>query len=156
MSDCTSKALAEASLLGEPQTYDARSKCSGVPLSTLYHCAHGQCPKEQKAESQQYLTALEEKALETFLKLMSDFRNPVQIKFLPSLAFTIACHHSTTNKAIKPPGKNWAQGFQKHHPALKSRRVRVVDWKHHESNIYDKITHWFEVIRKVLQDPAID
>jgi hypothetical protein len=33
--------------------------------------------------------------------------------------------------------------------------VRAIDWKRHENNIYDKITHWFEVIGKVLQDPAI-
>ena len=25
----------------------------------------------------------------------------------------------------------------------------------YENNIYDKITHWFEVIGKVLKDPAI-
>jgi hypothetical protein len=95
------------------------------------------------------------RALEKFLKLMFDLRNPVQIKFLPSLAFSIARQRSTTNKAIKPPGKNWAQGFERRHPALKSRRVRAIDWKQHENNIYDKITHWFEVIGKVLQDPAI-
>ncbi len=86
MSDRASIALAEASLPGEPQTYDARSKRSGVPLSTLYHRAHGRCSKEQKAESQQYLTASEEKALETFLKLMSDFGNPVQIHSLKQIA----------------------------------------------------------------------
>ena len=108
MSDRASKALAEASLPGEPRTYDARSKRSRVPLSTLFYRAHRRCSKEQKAESQQYLTALEEKALETFLKLMSDFGNPVRIKFLPSLAFSIARQRSTTNKAIKPSGKNWA------------------------------------------------
>jgi hypothetical protein len=28
-------------------------------------------------------------------------------------------------------------------------------WERHENNIYDKITHWFEVIAEVLQDPAI-
>src|SRR5438045_6029746 len=28
-------------------------------------------------------------------------------------------------------------------------------WEHHENNIYNKITHWFEVIREVLQDLAI-
>jgi hypothetical protein len=28
-------------------------------------------------------------------------------------------------------------------------------WERHENNIYDKITHWFEAIGKVLQDPAI-
>jgi hypothetical protein len=25
----------------------------------------------------------------------------------------------------------------------------------HKNNIYNKITHWFKVIREVLQDPAI-
>ena len=78
----------------------------------------------------------------------------MRIKFLPSLAFSIARQRST-NKAIKPPGKNWAQAFEKRHPELKARRVRAIDWKRHGNNIHDKITEWFEVIGKVLQDPAI-
>ena len=86
---------------------------------------------------------------------MSDLGNPVRIKFIPSLAFRIARQRSTTGKAVRLPGKNWAQGFKKRHPALKSKRVRAIDWKRHENNIYDKITHWFLVVRQVLQDPAI-
>jgi hypothetical protein len=84
---------------------------------------------------------------------MSDLGSPVRIKFLRSLAFHIARQRS--NKPTKPPGKNWPQAFEKRHPELKSRRVRPIDWNRHENNIYDKITHWFEVIGKVLQDPAI-
>jgi hypothetical protein len=155
MGDRASKALAEDFLPGEPRTYDAMSKRRNVPLSTLHHRAQGRRSREQKAQSQQYLAPSEEKALEKFLILMSDLGNPVRIKFVPSLAFSIARQRSTTGKAIKPPGKNWAQGFEKRHPALKSRRVRAIDWKRHENNIYNKITHWFEVIGKVLQDPAI-
>jgi hypothetical protein len=79
----------------------------------------------------------------------------VRIKCLPALAFSIARQRSTTNKATKPPNKNWAQAFQKRHPALKSQRVRAMAWERHENNIYDKIIHWFEVIGKVLEDPAI-
>ena len=45
--------------------------------------------------------------------------------------------------------------LEKPHPVLKETRVRAIDLKSHESNIYDKITHQFEVIGKVLQDPAI-
>ena len=154
MSDRASKALAEASLLGEPRTYDATSKRSGVPLSTLYHRDHGRPSREAKAQGQQYLSPPEEKALEKYLKLMADLGNPVRIKCLPSLAFSIA-HQRSTNKAAKPPNKNWAQAFQKRHPAFKSRRVRAMAWERHENNIYNKITHWFEVIGKVLEDPAI-
>jgi hypothetical protein len=70
MSDRASKALAEASLPGEPRTYDATSKRSRVPLTTLYHRDHGRRSKEEKAQGQQYLTPSEEKALEKYLKLM--------------------------------------------------------------------------------------
>jgi hypothetical protein len=80
MSDRASEALAEAFLPGEPRTYDAISKRSKVPLSTLHHRAHGRRSKEQKAQSQQYLTPSKEKALKKFLILMSDLENPVQIK----------------------------------------------------------------------------
>ncbi|PVH73962.1 DDE-domain-containing protein, partial [Cadophora sp. DSE1049] len=155
MSDRASRALAEASLPGEPRTYDATSKRSGVPLATLYHRDHGRPSRDEKAQGQQYLTPPEENALEKYLKLMADLGNPVRIKFLPSLAFSIARRRLKTKKATKPPNKNWAQAFQKRHPALKSRRVRAMAWERHENNIYDKITHWFEVIGKVLEDPAI-
>jgi hypothetical protein len=155
MSGPASNAFAEASVLGEPQTYFTRSKRQGLPLSTLYHREHGRPSRKQKAEGQQYLTVPEEKALEKSLKLMSNFGYPVRIKFLPSFVYSIACQRSTTNIAIKPPSKNWAQAFQKRHPGLKSRRVRALDWKRHESNIYNKIIHWFEVIEQVLKDPAI-
>jgi hypothetical protein len=154
MSDRASTALTEASLPGEPRTYDATSKRSGVPLSTLYYRNHGRPSIEAKAKGQQYLTPSEEKALEKYLKLMADLGNPVRIKYLPSLAFSIARQRST-NKATKPPGKNWPRGFQNRHPALKSRRVRAMTWERHENNIYNKIIHWFEVIKEVLQDPAI-
>ncbi|KAH8600942.1 hypothetical protein B0O99DRAFT_681800 [Bisporella sp. PMI_857] len=66
------KALAEPFLPGGPRTYDAGSKRSGVPLTTLYHRAHGRCSNQEKAAGQQYLTPSEEKALEKFLKLISD------------------------------------------------------------------------------------
>ena len=85
--------------------YNARSKRSRVLLTTIYHCDHRQCSKEEKAQGQQYLTPLEEKALEKYLKLIADLGKPVQIKCLPALAFSIGCQRST-NKATKPLGKN--------------------------------------------------
>lgn len=154
MSDRASKALAEASLPREPRTYDATSKRNEVPLFTLFYRAHERRSREKKVESQQYLTPSKEKTLEKYLKLMIDLGNPVRIKYLFALAFSIARQRST-NKAIKPPSKNWPRGFQRRHPALKSRRVKAMAWERHENNIYDKITHWFEVIKEVLQDPAI-
>ncbi|KFZ16899.1 hypothetical protein V501_02020 [Pseudogymnoascus sp. VKM F-4519 (FW-2642)] len=155
MSDRASEALAEGFLPGEPRTYDAMSKRKDVPLTTLYYRDHGRPSKEKAAQDKQYLTPSEEKALEKHLKLMSDLGNHVRIKFIGSLAFSIARQRSTTDKAIKPPGKNWPRAFSKRHPALKPRRVKAMDWKRHDNNIYDKITHWFEVIGTVLQDPAI-
>ena len=61
------KALAQSSLPGEPRTYDAISKRSGVPSSTLFYRDHGRRSREEKAQSQQYLTPSEVQAVVDFL-----------------------------------------------------------------------------------------
>jgi hypothetical protein len=110
---------------------------------------------EQKAESQQYLTPSEENAVVQFLLQMSDLGQPVRIKFIPQIAFSVTRHRPTTDRPHKAPGKNWVKALENRHPELKARRVKALDWNRHEKNTYEKITHWFEVIRKVLEDPAI-
>ena len=153
--DRASQALAQGLPLNVPKTYAVLAERGDVPLSTLHHRARGRRSKEQKAQNQQYLTLLEEKALVEFVLRMSDLGNPIRIKFLPSLAFSIARQRSSTDRATKPPGENWAYAFKRRHPALKSRRVGALDWRRHGNNIYDKVVNWFELIGKVLQDPAI-
>ena len=88
-----------------------------------------------------------------FLLLMSNLGYPVRMKYIPSPAFSLARQRSMTMD--KPPGKNWARAFEKRHPELKARRVRLIDWKRHENNTYVKIIYWFEVIEKVIQNPAV-
>ncbi|KAF2002435.1 DDE-domain-containing protein [Amniculicola lignicola CBS 123094] len=55
----------------------------------------------------------------------------------------------------KPPGKNWPKAFHERHEEVQARRVKALDWNRHEKNIYDKVVHWFEVIKRVLDDPAV-
>ena len=102
---------------------------------------NGRRSTEEKAQGQQYLTPSEKKALEKYMKQMADLGNSIRIKYIPSLAFSIARRRSTTNRPTKPPYRNWAQAFQKRHPALKSRWQKAIDWKRYEINIYDKILH---------------
>ena len=151
--DRASQALVQGIPPGVRNTYRALAEHSGVARSTLHDRAHGQRSKEEKAQSQQYLTPCEEKAVVNFVLHMSEFGQRVRIKHIPSLAFSIARQRST-NKPPKPPGKNWARGFEKRHPELKARRMRALDWDRY--NIYDKVVDWFEKIGKVLQDPAIE
>jgi hypothetical protein len=155
--DRASQVLAQALPAHLPRTYAALADWGDVPLTTIYHRAHGRRSKEEHAQSKQYLTPEEETAIVKFLLLMSNLGHPVRIKFLPSLAVSIARRRSsvTTNDPIKPPGKNWPRAFEKRHPELKARRVKSIDWKRHENNIYYKIKEWFEVISEVLQDPEI-
>jgi hypothetical protein len=86
---------------------------------------------------------------------MSDLGQPVRIKFIPLLAFCVARQRSEQARPLKPPNKNWACAFEKHHPETQARRVRVLDWNRHEKNTYWKISHWFQVIGRLLRDPAI-
>jgi len=100
-------------------------------------------------------TPFEEKALVKYLLRMSDNGYPVAVKYLHSLDFIIPRQRSTTAEAINPLGKNWPQAFHKRHPELKPKKVKAIDWNRHDRNIYNKITHWFEVIGKKLHDPII-
>jgi hypothetical protein len=144
--DRPSQVLAQALPAGVPETYAARAEHGKVPISTLIHRNHGRRSREEQAQSQQYLTRDEEKALIRFLLLMSNLRQPVRIKFISSLAFSLARQRFTKHKPIKPPGKNWPRAFEKRHPELKARRVRSIDWKRHENNIHEKVVEWFTVI----------
>ena len=149
--DRASQVLAQGLPVDVPRTYATLAERGDVPLSTLYHRDHGRRSKEEQAQSQQYLTREEEKAIVKFLLLMSNLGQPVRIKFIPSLAFSVARQRSTSNQPIKPPGKNWPRAFEKRHPELKARRVRSIDWKRHGNTIHDKIREWFEMIGRVLQ-----
>jgi hypothetical protein len=86
---------------------------------------------------------------------MSNLGQPIRIKFIPSIAFSVTRERLKADRPLKPPGKNWAKALENRHPELPARRVSALDWNRHEKNIHEKVTHWFEVIRKILQDPAV-
>jgi hypothetical protein len=153
--DPASQALAQRLPKGVRDTCAAPSEHGNVPVSTLIHRRLGRRSRAEQAQSQQYLTREEEKALVKFLLLMSSLGQPVRVKYLCSLAFSIAHQRSTKNESIKRPGKNWPRAFEKRHPELQARRVRSIDWKRHGNNIHEKIVEWFDVIGQVLQDPCI-
>jgi hypothetical protein len=90
-----------------------------------------------------------------FLLQMSDLNHPVRIKFVRFLAFCVVRQRSETDRLLKPPGQNWTRGFEKRHPETQARRFKAMDWNRHEKNTYPKMAHWFEVIERVLRDPAI-
>ena len=65
--DQASEVLAQGLPPDLPRTYAAIAEYGGVALSTVHHRAHGRRSKEEKAQSQQYLTPSEEKAVVNFL-----------------------------------------------------------------------------------------
>lgn len=92
------------------ESYATRAKREKIPRSTLWHRDHGRPSREAKGQNQQYLTPPEEKALVQYLLRMAALGTPVRVKYLPSLAFSIARWRPATNalkRATKPPCKNW-------------------------------------------------
>jgi len=85
---------------------------------------------------------------------MSELGQPIRVKFIPSIAFSVTRHRPTTDRPLKPPDRDWAKALEKRHPELIARRVEALDRNRHEKNTYRKITHWFEVTKKVLRDPT--
>ena len=86
---------------------------------------------------------------------MSQLGQPVRMKHIPSIAFSATRQRPTSERPPKPPGKNWAKALENRYPELQAKRVRALDWNRHEKNIFEKITHWFEIVESVLQDPAV-
>jgi hypothetical protein len=153
--DRASQVLAQGAPPGVPHSYRALADHGDVPHTTLYHRAHGRRSMKEKAQSQEYLNPCEVKAVIEFLLQMANLGQPVRIKHIPSIAFSATRHRPLSDRPPKPPGRNWARDFEKRYPQLKARRVKALDWNRHEKNIYNKITHWFEVIGEVLQDPNV-
>ena len=154
MPDPATEALAEGLPPGMLKSFRALADHSEVPRTTLQHRARGRQSLKEKAQKQQYLYPWEEKALVKFIIQQDEIGRPVRIKYVPSIAFSIACHRPEPDRPFKAPGKNWTQFFCKRHAdALKASKSRALDWN--RFHIYDKATHWFEVIGKVLQDPAV-
>jgi len=128
-------------------TYAALSELSNVPTSTLCDRAHGRQSRSEKAAKQQYLTPQEEKALVNYALRISRNGYPLPVKSLRSLALVMVRQRSSdfqipsTDDEVRPPGKNWPQGFYKRHPELKARRVKALDWNRHNHSIYDKVVH---------------
>lgn len=153
--DRETQILAQGLPPGVPPSYRALADHGNAARSTLHARAHGRPSMKKKAQSQQYLHPWEEDALVKFLLQMSDLGQPVRIKFIPYLAFCIARQRPEEDRPSKPPSKNWPRAFEERHPQTQARRVRALDWDRHEKNTYWKMAHWFEVIGRVLSDPAI-
>ena len=151
--DKASQALALDLPPGVPDTYNSRAEYGKVPLSTLYHRTRRRRSREEKAKSQQYLTPYEENAIVQFLLQMKELGQPVRMKYIASIAFSATRQRPPADKPLKPPGVNWAKAFERRRPELVARKNRPLDWNRY--NIYDKVTHWFAVIGKELQNPAV-
>jgi hypothetical protein len=153
--DKASKALAQRLPASVPRSFRTIEDHTGIPRSTLHARARGGRSIEAKAQSQQYLTPAEEKAMVDFVLQMSTLGTPVRIKYIPSIAYTVARGRPEPDRPLEPPGKNWAKSLEKRHPEIKARKVKTLDWDRHEKNIFPKIEYWFQVIGKELKGSDI-
>lgn len=155
MSDRASQVLAQERPAGVPNSLRALADYADVPRTTLQHRARGRRSLEAKAASQHYLRAAEEKALVNYLIQQDALGFSVRIKYVPSIAFGLACKRCTADRPKKPPGKNWVQFFYKRHAdELKPSKSRALEWDRY--SIYDKVAQWFDVVGEVLRRSGVD
>ena len=101
-------------------------------------------------------TSVLTKGLACYVLRMCRNGYPLPVKVLRSLALVIRQRRrSSPEEIIKPPGKNWPQGFYKRNPLLKARRLRAITWDRHDHTIYPKVEEWFSIIGEELTHPAI-
>jgi hypothetical protein len=88
--DKASQVLAQGVPPGVPKSFRTLADHGDVPRTTLQHRARGRRSKEEKARSQHYLYPWEAKALVRFLVQQDALGRPVRIKYIPSIAFSLA------------------------------------------------------------------
>ena len=112
-----------------------------LPVSTRWHRENGRSTKRDKAAKEQYLNPQEEKGLANYVLRMCRNGYPLPVKALRSLALVIRQRRTKvpSEEALKPPGKNWPQGFYNRNPQLKARRMRALPWNRHDHTIYAKV-----------------
>jgi hypothetical protein len=111
--DKASQVLAQGVPPGLPKSFRVLADHGDVPRTTLQHRARGRRSKEEKAQSQHYLYPWEAKALVKFLVQQDSLGRPVRIKYIPSIAFSLARQRPLADRPSKPPNKNWPQFFYK-------------------------------------------
>lgn len=154
MPDRASQALAEGLPNGTVKSFRALADYTDVPRTTLQHRARGRQSVQDKAQKQQCLYPWEEKALVKFIIQQDALGRPVRIKYVSSIAYSLARQRIERDRPCRPPGKNWVQLLHKRHAdVLKASKSMALDWNRFD--IFDKCTHWFNVIGKLLHDPAI-
>ncbi|TVY28771.1 hypothetical protein LHYA1_G002148, partial [Lachnellula hyalina] len=68
-----------------------------------------------------YVTLWKKDVVVKFVLQMSELEQPIRIKFILSIAFSVTRQRSKADRPLKPPGKNWAKALEK--PALYSAVV---------------------------------
>jgi hypothetical protein len=107
--DRASQVLAQ----GVPTSYRALADHHGnVSYSTLHYHTRGQPSREEKAQGQQYLKPYEEEVIVKYLLKISNLEYPIQMKFIPLLAYSVTRHQPTTERPLKAPDYNWAKALK--------------------------------------------
>jgi hypothetical protein len=135
-----------------------------VPYVTQWHRDHERRKRRDKAIKQQLLTPGEEKAIVDFVFLAGRNGFPARVKDLRRYTTTFLRKRApqrkrgTSSKVSAPsgtPAKHWPQASCKRHPELKFARLRPLDWRRHEKNIYAKIVNWFDLVHEQLEEAAV-
>lgn len=129
-----------------------------LPYTTQWHRDNGRGTRRDKVIKQQLLTPREEQAIVDFVLRADRNGFPARVKDLHHYATVFLRGRAPRRKRGKAskapsqvPAKDWPQAFCKRHPELKIARLRTLDWRRHEKNIYDKVVNWFDLMRSELQ-----
>jgi hypothetical protein len=133
-----------------------------LPPSTQWYRNHGRQSRRDKAMKQLLLTPHEEQAIVDFVLRADRNGFPARVKDLRRYAEILLRRHATQTGQGSPsmvpacsqrPAKEWPQAFCKRHPELKVARLKALDWRRHEKNIYAKIVNWLPMsTRRFVQE----
>lgn len=133
-----------------------------LPYTTKWHRDNGRGTRRDKAIKQQLLTPREEQAIVDFVLRADRNGFPARVKDLHHYATVFLRARAPRRERgasskvhSQVPAKDWPQAFCKRHPELKAARLRALDWRRHEKNIYNKVVNWFNLMRAQLEEADV-
>jgi hypothetical protein len=130
-----------------------------LPYTTQWHRDQGHAAT--KPSSSNLLTPHEEQAIVDFVLRADRNGYPARVKDLQYYVAILLLRRApqrerrTSSKVpvrSQTPNKDWPQASCRHHPKLKAARLRALDWRKYEENIWAKVVNWFDLMRVQLEE----
>jgi hypothetical protein len=137
------------------RSVDHAVKELGVSKTTLIRRLRGGKSRSEGQETNQLLTAQEEKALATWISTSTLAGNPVHHDFIREMAEKLIKQRILDSQVIPQVGPSWVPSFLRHHRYFKTKMTRAIETARLKHVTREQVLHFNSEFRRIIQEHKI-